>query len=88
VEDTELMAHEIVLYLSKNIHPLVQDQCIKSCKTLMSYNGDLMWLLLVQLVPSLIPHPPHHTLPPVKLPHCTTTELYTENVQQILNSSF
>ena len=55
------------MYLSKDVHYSVQTQCVQTCRTLASFDEDMMWLLMVQICPNLLPPLPHPSLKPIKV---------------------
>ncbi|XP_019854680.1 PREDICTED: TELO2-interacting protein 1 homolog [Amphimedon queenslandica] len=92
VDQIEDIAQEVILFLSSENSDPIQKLGLETCRTLSDFAPDLMWLLCIQLSPSLLPPipslssvPSNHrlSLKEIKLPRSKVSHLYLDNILKL-----
>uniref|UniRef100_A0A1X7UF29 TELO2-interacting protein 1 homolog n=2 Tax=Amphimedon queenslandica TaxID=400682 RepID=A0A1X7UF29_AMPQE len=92
VDQIEDIAQEVILFLSSENSDPIQKLGLETCHTLSDFAPDLMWLLCIQLSPSLLPPvpslssvPSNHrlSLKEIKLPRSKVSHLYMDNILKL-----
>ena len=82
--DLETLARTSLPYLSRDQPPGLQETCVNCFRKLISYDPDVMWLLLQQLCPRTVCTPTHSLLKQYAFRDHKESEMYADNVQGLL----